>query len=79
MPGTARFVNRVLGGGNLRVRNMNDNVHLGVMYLQHLLATEPTEEKALAAYNSGPANVGAQLKKFQRPYVRIVEALKSRF
>jgi LysM repeat protein len=79
MPGTARFVNRVLGAGNLRVRDMNDNVHLGVMYLQHLLATEPTEGKALAAYNSGPANVGARLKKFQRPYVRIVEALKSRF
>jgi LysM repeat protein len=79
MPGTARFVNRVLGGGNLQVRKMTDNIHLGVMYLQHLLATEPTEEKALAAYNSGPGNVGARLKRYQRPYVRIVEALKSRF
>jgi soluble lytic murein transglycosylase-like protein len=79
MPGTARFVNRVLGGGNLRIQSMVDNVHLGVMYLAHLLATQPTEEKALAAYNSGPGNVGARLKKFQLPYVRIVEALKQRF
>ncbi|MDP9235336.1 MAG: LysM peptidoglycan-binding domain-containing protein [Actinomycetota bacterium] len=79
MPGTARYVNRVLGGGHLRLRKMHDNVHLGVMYLRHMLATQPTERKALAAYNSGPGNVGSRLKKFQRPYVRTVEALKSRF
>jgi LysM repeat protein len=79
MPATARFVNRVLGGASLRVRNMADNVHLGVMYLAHLLSTQPTEKKALAAYNSGAANVGARLKKYQRHYVRMVEALKSRF
>jgi LysM repeat protein len=79
MPATARFVNQVLGGGNLQIRSMVDNVHLGVMYLAHLLATQPTEEKALAAYNSGPGNVGSRLKKFQLPYVRVVEALKQRF
>jgi murein DD-endopeptidase MepM/ murein hydrolase activator NlpD len=79
MPATARFVNQVLGGGNLKVHSMVDNVHLGVMYLAHLLATQPTEEKALAAYNSGPGNVGSRLKKFQLPYVRIVEALKQKF
>jgi N-acetylmuramoyl-L-alanine amidase len=79
MPGTARFVNRVLGGGHLRVRKMAENVHLGVIYLAHLLETQPSEERALAAYNSGPGNVGGHLKKFQRPYVKMVERLKSRF
>lgn len=79
MPATARYVNRVLGGGHLRVRKMHDNIHLGVMYLRHLLTTQLTERQALAAYNSGPGNVGSRLKKFQRPYVRTVEALKSRF
>jgi LysM repeat protein len=79
MPGTARYVNRVLGAGHLHVHKMADNVHLGVMYLRHMLATQPSERKALAAYNSGPGNVGAHLKNYQRPYVRIVEALKQRF
>ncbi|MEA2509736.1 MAG: hypothetical protein QOG21_1818 [Actinomycetota bacterium] len=79
LPGTARFVNHVLGAGHLRVRKMADNVHLGVIYLHHLLVTQPSERKALAAYNSGPGNIGAHLKKWQRPYVRTVEALKQRF
>jgi LysM repeat protein len=79
LPGTAQFVNRVLGGGHLKVHKMADNVHLGVMYLHHLLETQPSERKALAAYNSGPGNVGPRLKKWQRPYVRTVEALKQRF
>jgi N-acetylmuramoyl-L-alanine amidase len=79
LPSTARFVNRVLGAGHLKVRKMADNVHLGVEYLHHLLVTQPTERKALAAYNSGPGNVGTHLKKWQRPYVRTVEALKQRF
>ncbi|MDP9225928.1 MAG: LysM peptidoglycan-binding domain-containing protein [Actinomycetota bacterium] len=79
MPHTARFINRTLGGGHLRVSNMADNVHLGVIYLRYLLHTQPSERKALAAYNSGPGNVGPRLKGFQRPYVRTVEALKRRF
>jgi N-acetylmuramoyl-L-alanine amidase len=79
MPGTARFVNRTLGAGHLRVRRMWDNVHLGVVYLRYLLDTQPSERKALAAYNSGPANVRKRLKKSQRPYVKAVEALKHRF
>jgi LysM repeat protein len=79
LPDTARFVNHVLGGGQLKLHKMADNVHLGVMYLHHLLETQPSERKALAAYNSGPGNVGTHLKKWQRPYVRTVEALKQRF
>jgi soluble lytic murein transglycosylase-like protein len=50
-----------------------------VIYLARLLETQPTEERALAAYNSGPGNVGRHLKKLQRPYVKVVERLKSRF
>jgi LysM repeat protein len=79
MPGTARFVNQVLGGGHLQVRRMADNIHLGVMYLHHLLTTQPSERKALAAYNSGPGNVGSRLQSWQRPYVQVVEALKQKF
>lgn len=79
MPGTARYVNRSLGGGDLNVRRATDNVHLGVMYLKHLLGTMPSERKALAAYYSGPGAVGRKLNRQQRGYVANVEALKPRF
>ncbi|MGH2819365.1 MAG: LysM peptidoglycan-binding domain-containing protein, partial [Actinomycetota bacterium] len=77
MPGTARFVNRVLGGGSLDVREADDNVHLGVMYLHHLLSTMATERDALAAYLAGPGNVGRKLTREQRRYVDAVQAHKS--
>jgi LysM repeat protein len=79
MPKTARFVNRVLGGHNLDLHRGDDNVHLGVMYLRHMLDTMPSESKALAGYYSGPGAVGRRLKRYQRPYVRAVQALKRRF
>ena len=82
MPGTARYINRVLGGGGhrpLRLRNAEDNVHLGVMYLRHMLEIMPTEDKALAAYYSGPGNVKRKLNKGQRWYARTVQGLRSRF
>lgn len=82
MPGTARYVNRVLGGGGdhrLKIRKADDNVHLGVMYLRHMLGIFKTRRKALAGYYSGPGNVGRRLKKYQRPYVRSVMALTRRF
>jgi LysM repeat protein len=82
MPGTARYINRVLGGGGhrpLRLRDMDDNVHLGVMYLRHMLAIMPTQNKALAAYFSGPGNVKRRLNKRQRWYARTVQGLRSRF
>jgi len=78
MPGTARQVNG-WSGENLNVRRANDNVHLGVMYLSYVLSIMPTEAKALAAYYSGPGNVGRKLSKVQRAYVRSVKALKKRF
>ena len=54
MPDTAKYVNSSLGGHGLSVRTAEGNIHLGVMYLRHMLDTMPTERKALAAYYSGP-------------------------
>lgn len=79
MPDTAHFVNKVLGGHNLNLHRGDDNVHLGVMYLRHMLDTMPSESKALAGYYSGPGAVGRRLKRYQRPYVRAVKALKRRY
>lgn len=79
MPDTARYVNRVLGGGSLNVRRADDNVHLGVMYLRHMLNRFPSVAKALAGYYSGPRNVGRRLKSYQRPYVKSVLSLRERF
>lgn len=79
IPSTARFVNGSLGGGNLRLRRVSDNIHLGVMYLRHMLDVTGSERRALAAYYSGPGNVRGRLEPYQRRYVRSVEALKRRF
>jgi N-acetylmuramoyl-L-alanine amidase len=79
MPATARYVNRSLGGGNLNVRKADDNVHLGVMYLKHVIGSMGSEKKGLAAYYSGPGNVGSRLKGYQRWYVERVRELKSRW
>lgn len=79
MPDTAVYVNEVLGGGRLDVRKADDNVHLGVMYLRHMVSEMGSERKALAAYYSGPGNVRHKLNKGQRAYVRSVEANKRRF
>ena len=79
MPGTAKFVNSVLGGGSLDVNVADDNVHLGVMYLNHLLSTMRDERRALAAYLAGPGNVGNKLTSEQAHYARVVQALKARY
>ena len=79
MPDTADFVNESLGGGNLNVRKADDNVALGVKYLDHVIDQMPSEEHGLAAYYTGPGNVHERLSETQRQYVRSVEALKSRF
>lgn len=79
MPGTADYVNSVLGGGDLDVKRASGNVELGVRYLHHLSHQMPSTEKALAAYYTGPGNVGKRLSKVQRAYVRSVKALRSRF
>ncbi len=77
MRSTTAYVNRVLGGGHLRRHRLRDNIRIGTMYLRHLLGILP-ERKALAAYFSGPGNVGHRLTRSQRHYVDSVEALRAR-
>lgn len=80
MPETADFVNDVLDPGpELDVSRADDNVHLGVMYLDHMLEQMPTERDALAAYYSGPGNVGRRLDRGQRDYVKDVKDLETRY
>jgi soluble lytic murein transglycosylase-like protein len=80
MPGTARWVNRVLlGGASLNARAAHDNIKMGVSYMRYLLSIMPTQEKALAAYYSGPGNVGSKLRRYQRVYVNAVHAHLTRF
>lgn len=79
MPGTADYVNSALGHGNLKVRKTDDNIHLGVAYLRHMLQTTSSRRRALAAYYSGPGNVKGRLKGYQKAYVRSVLALRNRF
>ena len=80
MPDTADFVNDVLDPGpELDVRDANDNVHLGVMYLDHMLDEMPSEKDALAAYYSGPGSVGPRLDRGQRAYVSDVKELQGDF
>jgi LysM repeat protein len=79
MPDTAHYVNESLGGGHLNVHKTEDNVALGVTYLDHVIGQMPTEDKGLAAYYTGPGNVGRRLTGVQRQYVRSVQALRSRF
>jgi soluble lytic murein transglycosylase-like protein len=79
MPDTADYVNEVLGTGDLNVRDAADNVELGVTYLDHVIEGQGDERKGLAAYYSGPGNVGKRLKPYQKQYVDSVEVLKERF
>ena len=79
MPDTARYINRELGGSGLKVRRTADNIHLGVLYLRHMLRTMGSERRALAAYYTGPQAVGRRLNRIQRAYVNNVSALKGRF
>ena len=79
MPDTADYVNDALDTGGLDVREPKDNVALGVTYLDHLLETMPSENKALAAYLSGPGAVRDRLERYQRSYVRDIRALEDKF
>jgi len=80
MPATARWVNKVLLGGTaLNVRHAHDNIKMGVSYMRYLLSIMPTQEQALAAYYSGPGNVGSKLRRYQRVYVNAVNAHVPRF
>ena len=79
MPDTGDYVNFALGGDNLDIRNAADNIEAGVRYLDHVINDQPTERKGLAAYYTGPGNVGRRLSKIQKTYVNSVQALARRF
>ena len=79
MPGTARYVNQSLGGHNLKLRRADDNVHLGVMYLRHMLRIKSNTKQAVASYYAGPGNVGRRLTRGQRRYANNVLAIRRRF
>ena len=80
MPGTARWINKVLlGGTSLNVRKAHDNIRMGVSFMRYLLSIMPTKDQALAAYYSGPGNVGSKLRRYQRVYVDAVNAHITRF
>ena len=79
MPDTADYVNTSLGGGNLDVTETEDNIELGVKYLDHVVDSMPSERKGLAAYYTGPGAVGRKLTSIQKAYVNSVQSLKSRF
>ena len=79
LPATADYVNQSLGGHGLDPRIADHNVHLGVMYLRHLIQTLGSEERALAGYYTGPGNVGSHLTKSQRWYVSHVMELRERY
>jgi N-acetylmuramoyl-L-alanine amidase len=79
MPDTADYINGSLGGHGLDPRIADHNVHLGVMYLRHLIQTMGSEERALAAYYTGPGNVGTKLDRTQRWYVGQVMSLRERY
>ncbi|MGH2750512.1 MAG: lytic transglycosylase [Actinomycetota bacterium] len=80
MPATARWVNKILlGGASLDVRKAHDNIKMGVSYMRYLLSIMPTQDQALAAYYSGPGNVGSKLHRYQRVYVAAVNAHTTRF
>jgi N-acetylmuramoyl-L-alanine amidase len=79
MPDTADYVNSFHPGRKLDVNNADDNIHLGAVYLAHLLNTMGSVRRALAGYYTGPGNVGRRLSRIQRRYVRNVAALRARF
>jgi N-acetylmuramoyl-L-alanine amidase len=79
MPATARYVNSWHGGRRLNVRRADDNIHLGAAYLAYVMRRMGSLERALAAYYTGPGNVGRRLSRIQRRYVRNVKALRARF
>ena len=79
VPGTARYVTEVLGAGSLDLHTAADNVEIGAVYLRHLLDAMGSEERAIAAYYTGPGAVGKHLDRRQRHYVTNVLSLAKRF
>jgi soluble lytic murein transglycosylase-like protein len=81
MPGTWDYVEQNLAGRKLDTGSATDNVHAGVLYLQHLLQeTGGDENAAIAGYYQGLGSVRSRgLFDDTQKYVANVQALRSRF
>ena len=81
MPGTWDYVEQNLAGRTLDTNSATDNVHAGVLYLQHLLEqTGGDENAAIAGYYQGLGSVRSRgLFDDTQKYVANVQALRSRF
>ena len=81
MPGTWDYVEQNLAGRKLDTASATDNVHAGVLYLQHLLQqTGGDESAAIAGYYQGLGSVQSRgLFDDTQKYVANVQALRSRF
>jgi LysM repeat protein len=80
-PGTWDYVEQSLAGRRLDAASATDNVHAGVLYLQHLLErTAGDENAAIAGYYQGLGSVQSRgLFDDTQKYVANVQALRSRF
>jgi soluble lytic murein transglycosylase-like protein len=81
MPGTWDWIQQNLAHGPLDPASPTDNVHAGVMYLQHLLdQTGGDESTAIAGYYQGLGAVRSRgLFDDTKQYVNNVQALRGRF
>jgi N-acetylmuramoyl-L-alanine amidase len=81
MPGTWSYVEQNLAGRKLDAASATDNVHAGVLYLQHLLQqTGGDENAAIAGYYQGLGSVQSRgLFDDTQKYVANVQALRARF
>jgi N-acetylmuramoyl-L-alanine amidase len=81
MPGTWDYVEQNLAGRRLDTNSATDNVHAGVLYLQHLLQqTGGDESAAIAGYYQGLGSVRSRgMFDDTQQYVANVQALRSRF
>jgi N-acetylmuramoyl-L-alanine amidase len=81
MPGTWDYVEQNLAGRALDANSATDNVHAGVLYLQHLLQqTGGDESAAIAGYYQGLGSLRSRgMFDDTQKYVANVQALRSRF
>jgi LysM repeat protein len=81
MPGTWDYVEQNLAGRALDANSATDNVHAGVLYLQHLLQqTGGDESAAIAGYYQGLGSLRSRgMFADTQKYVANVQALRSRF
>lgn len=54
IPPTARFIAAKLRMKNYNLRNIDDNINMGIFYLKFLKTYHTREEEILSSYNAGP-------------------------